>query len=538
MSTPREDREAELRRLKPQEVRELYEETTGERLPPVAYTPSLIPELVERHVQDVEAANMLKGFFPAPEAISGLSPQDVGVRLLFFFEDLILKNQQRNAIKRDYIGGRYPVQQYPAHLQSSISKILLEGWDWLANQGMIVKENKRDSFVLTRRGKDYLTVVREKQGHSVMTAQQVRQEILKVMNRLQGTSPTYTNDTAIATEMNLSVEDVRGHLGVLEREGRIRLVKTSNGYSGSLDPTQRQLFLESIEAEAHSPQMQVMAFNFNDQSMLRTLTGFFPLDGSIAWQQFGRATPDECEGVRVQFNIAARFDRRQALQITLEKLQTHKVQFMERRGQVWRLDLDRLREAVPDLLAGLDWASGIALVEPESEFIPSQDATFTERTLVRFSVYKEDYILERQQSIFLSHKGADKPSVRRFFTALKAIGFDPWLDEDAMTAGTELERGILQGFKDSCAAVFFITPNFVDEGYLRTEVNYAMGEKRSKGDRFAIITIVFADKKGKKGTVPDLLKQYVWKEPGTELEALNEILRALPVEPGEPRWKL
>lgn len=141
------------------------------------------------------------------------------------------------------------------------------------------------------------------------------------------------------------------------------------------------------------------------------------------------------------------------------------------------------------------------------------------------------------RKLFLSHKGADKPLVRRFFTILKAIGFDPWLDEDAMAAGTELERGILQGFKDSCAAVFFITPSFHDEGYLRTEVIYAMGEKRGKGERFSIVTIVFTDDHGRKGTVPELLKQFVWKEPATELEAVVEILRALPIVPGELRWR-
>jgi hypothetical protein len=43
---------------------------------------------------------------------------------------------------------------------------------------------------------------------------------------------------------------------------------------------------------------------------------------------------------------------------------------------------------------------------------------------------------------------------------LQELGFDSWLDEEAMSAGTELERGILRGFKDSCAALFFITPNF------------------------------------------------------------------------------
>jgi hypothetical protein len=62
--------------------------------------------------------------------------------------------------------------------------------------------------------------------------------------------------------------------------------------------------------------------------------------------------------------------------------------------------------------------------------------------------------------IFLSHKGSDKIPVRRFKDTLKLLGFDPWLDEDAMPAGTNLQRGVLDGFEKSCAAVFFITPAF------------------------------------------------------------------------------
>lgn len=368
--------------------------------------------------------------------------------------------------------------------------------------------------------------------------QQIRRSMLQVVDRLQGDSLSYADDSAIANELKLSIQDVRGHLGILEREGQIKLNKTMHGHSAGFDAKQRQSFRESPESELTDPPMRVMAFDLHDPLMLRTLTGLFPLDGSIAWQRFGRTTPDECEGVRLQFSLVGRVERRRALQIVLEKCQANKVSIIERRGQVWRLDLDGLREGVPDLLAGLDWASGTALVEPEIEVIPGQDDPFGDKTIVRFSIYKEEFLLELQQKIFLSHKGADKPQVRRFFTALKTIGFDPWLDEDAMTAGTELERGILKGFKDSCAAVFFITPNFVDEGYLATEVNYAIAEKRAKGARFAIITIVFTGKKGEKGVVPELLKQYVWKEPATELEALNEILRALPIEPGERRWKV
>jgi hypothetical protein len=142
----------------------------------------------------------------------------------------------------------------------------------------------------------------------------------------------------------------------------------------------------------------------------------------------------------------------------------------------------------------------------------------------------------RPMKIFLSHKGADKPMVREFKKILEELGFDPWLDEDAMTAGVELERGILQGFKDSCAAVFFVTPNFQDEAYLSTEVNYAIQQKREKGDKFAIVTIVFAEG-NRTGIVPELLKQYVWKEPASEIEAFREILRAIPVKVGDVKWK-
>ena len=133
----------------------------------------------------------------------------------------------------------------------------------------------------------------------------------------------------------------------------------------------------------------------------------------------------------------------------------------------------------------------------------------------------------KKMKIFLSHKGADKPLVRLYKQTLELLGFEVWLDEDAMPAGTALHRGILQGFKDSCAAVFFITPNYKDEGFLETEVNYAITEKMNKGDKFSIITLVFSDDKGKIGEVPELLKTYVWKQPTNDLEALQEIIKAL-----------
>ena len=79
--------------------------------------------------------------------------------------------------------------------------------------------------------------------------------------------------------------------------------------------------------------------------------------------------------------------------------------------------------------------------------------------------------------IFLSHKSIDKPVVYRYDHALRTLGFDPWLDETAMTAGAHLEREVLRGFEESCAAVFFITASYKDEKYLAAEVDYAIMQK-------------------------------------------------------------
>jgi len=138
--------------------------------------------------------------------------------------------------------------------------------------------------------------------------------------------------------------------------------------------------------------------------------------------------------------------------------------------------------------------------------------------------------------IFLSHKGKDKQRVRAYKEFLKTLGFDVWLDEESMPAGTALHRGIKQGFLDSCAAIFFITPNYVDKGFLETEINYAIEEKQKKNDSFSIITLVF-EENGEIGQVPELLKTYVWKQPSNDLEAIQEIIKALPLRLGKISFK-
>jgi hypothetical protein len=104
--------------------------------------------------------------------------------------------------------------------------------------------------------------------------------------------------------------------------------------------------------------------------------------------------------------------------------------------------------------------------------------------------------------IFLSHKTANKDVVRDYKLTLELLGLKPWLDEDDMTAGAEVHREIQKGMKGSCAAVFFITPDFKDERHLRNEINYAITEKTERGDAFSIITLKLADAVGNTGKVP------------------------------------
>lgn len=150
--------------------------------------------------------------------------------------------------------------------------------------------------------------------------------------------------------------------------------------------------------------------------------------------------------------------------------------------------------------------------------------------------YEEKKQMENNTEVFLSHKSDDKSLVREIALTLSSIGYSPWLDEDKMKAGANLERSIRSGFENSCAAVFFITPNFKDEGYLASEIDYAIAEKREKGDKFVIITLLIPDDKGSYGEVPRLLKSYVWKEV-KPIQAIRTIIEALPIELNKVSWK-
>ena len=150
--------------------------------------------------------------------------------------------------------------------------------------------------------------------------------------------------------------------------------------------------------------------------------------------------------------------------------------------------------------------------------------------------YQQALDMEKPKEIFLSHKSIDKQLAREVARTLSVIGFAPWLDEDKMKAGANLERAIKSGFTTSCAAVFFVTPNFADDGFLATEIDYAIAEKREKGDRFSIITLLLRGADGSFGDVPQMLRQYVWKQV-EPVEVVRTIIESLPIRMERVVWR-
>jgi hypothetical protein len=263
---------------------------------------------------------------------------------------------------------------------------------------------------------------------------------------------------------------------------------------------------------------------------MQRVVGMVTVGRTIVWQNTtGLGFGDEEDGISVGFNRYGPLLRRRGKSDLQKILEENKTTWIWQRGDNWFVNLDQLRERF-DWTIQEDWATGIAVVKP------AQRDSDGGGLFVEFVVYKEDYIVDRRRKIFLSHKGVDKALVGEYFTVLKTLGFEPWLDKEAMTAGAKLDRAILQGMQDSCAAVFFITPHFVDDKYLSDEIEHAIREQREKGDKFRIISLVYTHKK-KTGVVPELLKKFLFLNPKSDLEAIDMILKALPIEVGPPDWK-
>jgi len=265
------------------------------------------------------------------------------------------------------------------------------------------------------------------------------------------------------------------------------------------------------------------------------------------------------DGVSISFPLPYQLDQREAINYLKQHLPSKEREWLWYSGNKWQINLgifksqyefeidQILKSHDPDPNAdpnvihldfriptkiNVDIFSGTIDLLPE---VSHRDVKKESRTTVKFTFTYEDMIMSRPKRIFLSHKSADKPIVRQFSEVLNTLGFQTWLDEDDLKAGDKLHRGILNGFKDSCAAIFFVTSNYQDEKFLATEIDYAI-TRANEDENFRIITLVLDDRNGITN-VPDLLKQYVYKIPSSHLQAINEIIKALPLKLGDPNLR-
>ena len=166
-------------------------------------------------------------------------------------------------------------------------------------------------------------------------------------------------------------------------------------------------------------------------------------------------------------------------------------------------------------------------------FILHRDLSNLSSEIEENLISHKNYLGLLPMKIFLSHKSKDKSKVREFKNILQKLGFSPWLDEEELKAGDKLNRSLLKGMQESCAAIFFITDNYEDTQYLSDEVDYAKN-RAMEDPNFKIITLVFNEANH---NIPQLLRHYVWKNVDSDLSALGYIIDAVPLQIGEIRYK-
>ena len=101
-------------------------------------------------------ARRLSEWLPEPERLLESSAAEIGGILLRFCEAIPEPGRRRNVLRRDYIGGRDAVSDYPERYRDRITQCLLEAWQWLERHGYIVPEGNRGNHTISRDGKKLL----------------------------------------------------------------------------------------------------------------------------------------------------------------------------------------------------------------------------------------------------------------------------------------------------------------------------------------------------------------------------------------------
>ena len=133
----------------------------------------------------------------------------------------------------------------------------------------------------------------------------------------------------------------------------------------------------------------------------------------------------------------------------------------------------------------------------------------------------------RPTQIFVSYARKDSAHARQVADALRAAGFEPWLEEQQVNPGENWPQAIGNAIEKSDGIVLLVSKAFLASPRLVEEWNYAIGSRRHAGRVIPIVAPGTPD-----DSIPWILKRLPhvkagsdWKRTGRR--AASELLRQI-----------
>lgn len=129
--------------------------------------------------------------------------------------------------------------------------------------------------------------------------------------------------------------------------------------------------------------------------------------------------------------------------------------------------------------------------------------------------------------VFISHTTSDTSFAKELAQALKDAGLEPWLAEWALLPGDNWGEAIGRGLSEADAMVVLLTPESMQNRWVRNEIMYAVGEERFEGRLLPVVIGSENDLPAEQ--MPWVLKTLQWLKArkGEERETARRIVAAL-----------
>lgn len=129
--------------------------------------------------------------------------------------------------------------------------------------------------------------------------------------------------------------------------------------------------------------------------------------------------------------------------------------------------------------------------------------------------------------VFMSYAHTDEPLARRVFDILQEAGLEVWDGTREIMPGDNWAAKVSEALQESQAMVVLLTPNAMRSNWVRSEIEYALGEVRFR--KRLIPVVVGNPDELKREDVPWILwtLKIIRLEHANEEEGIKEIARTL-----------